>query len=99
MATSFVPAQELASMVQHWLGCGVNGYLGSGYGSDVKALLQTPMASGLADGLIAKCKQDVPLLQLAAPGAVNVYAYAKDIDKVAIQFDIGGQSIPIGEAS
>ena len=75
---------DLTRMVSHWLGCPPNGYLGQSYGSDVKAILQSPMASGLADGLIAKCRQDIPLLGLAQPGTLNVYSYDVDIDKKAI---------------
>lgn len=82
-------------MVSHWLGCPVNGYLGSGYGSEVKSLLLTPMASGLADDLIAKAREDVPLLSQAAPGAVNVYAYDKNDETKVIAFEIGGQLIEV----
>lgn len=80
-------------MVRHWLGCPPNGYLGLRYGSDVKSLLQTPMAAGLADGLIAKAREDVPLLQAMDGDAVNVYAYDKAMDHKAIAFEINGQFI------
>lgn len=82
-------------MTRHHLGCPPNGYLGSGYGSDVKAILQTPMAAGLADGIIAKAQQDVPLLRTAAPGSVNLYASDLDMDKKGIFLEIGGELIPV----
>lgn len=83
-------------MVEHWLGCPPGGYLGQSYGSEVKSILQTPMAAGLADGLIAKCRQDIPLLSIASPGALNVYAYDIDIDKKAIVFEVAGNEILVG---
>lgn len=86
-------------MVQHWLGCPVNGYLGSDYGSDVKSLLHTPQASGLADGLIAKCRQDVPMVGALAPDAVNVYAQTVDMDVKRLHFEVAGQPVPIGEVA
>lgn len=82
-------------MVQHWLRCPPNGYLGSGYGSDVKSLLQTPMATGLADDLIAKCRQDVPLLRAAPDGTVNVYAFDESLDRKVIRFEVGGEMVDV----
>lgn len=84
-------------MVGHWLGCPPNGYLGSDYGSDVKSLVQTPMAAGLADGLIAKCKQDVPLLLDAPPGMLNVYAFDGGMDRKVIKFEVAGELVDAGD--
>lgn len=82
-------------MVQHWLRCPPNGYLGSGYGSDVKSLLQTPMAAGLADDLIAKCREDVPLLRAAPDGTVNVYAFDEAMDRKVVRFEVGGELVDV----
>lgn len=82
-------------MLAHWISCPVNGYLGSGYGSELKALIQTPMAAGLADGIIAKARQDIPLLLTAAPDAVNVYAEDRGMDVKAIVFEIGGELVQV----
>lgn len=90
-----ITARDLADMTRHHLRCPPNGYLGSGYGSDVKAILQTPMAAGLADGIIAKAQQDVPLLRTAAPGSVNLYASDLGMDKKGIFLEIGGELIPV----
>lgn len=91
-----ITSADLSGMVEHWLGCPPGGYLGSPYGSEVKAILQSPMASGLADGLIAKCKQDIPLLTLAAPGTLNVYSYDIDFEKKAVVFEVAGNEIVVG---
>lgn len=95
-----ITARDLQDMVRHWLGCPPGGYLGSEYGSDKEAILQTPMAAGLADGLIDKCRQDVPLLSRAAPGTVNVYAYddPNAIDRKVIVFDVAGELINVSGA-
>ena len=95
MAIQITP-RDVTDMVRHHLGCPVDGYLGSGYGSDLKALLQTPMATGLADGVIAKAKQDVPLLESAPSGSVNVYAADLDMDKEGIFFEVGGDFVSVG---
>jgi len=95
MAAIRITSRDVAGMVGHWLGCRPNGYLGSGYGSDVKSLLQTPMSAGLADGLIAKCRQDVPLLLTAPPDMVNVYAYDEDFDRKVIKFEVGGELLDV----
>lgn len=90
-----ITSRDVAGMVEHWLRCPPNGYLGSGYGSDVKALLHTPMASGLADDLIAKARQDVPMLRLSPDGMVNVYAFDEDMDRKVIRFEVGGELLDV----
>jgi hypothetical protein len=91
-----ITSRDLADMTRHWLECPVDGYLGSPYGSDVKAILQSPMAAGLADGVIAKAIQDIPLLQSAPTGTVNVYQQDIAFDKKGIVFEIAGELVPVG---
>lgn len=83
--------QDLADMVDDWLGCPPNGYLGQSYGSDVAAVLQTPMASSAADDLIEKCRQDIPLAREAGP--INVYVADLDLDRKAIVFSVAGTAV------
>jgi hypothetical protein len=90
-----ITAADAADMVGHWLGTPPNGYLGQGYGSDVKQILQTPMAAGLADDLIEKCRADIPLASRLGPGGINVYAYDADIDKKVVVFEVAGQLVPV----
>lgn len=73
MANNVITSVELADMVRHWLRTPPNGYLGSGYGSDIHSLLQKPMTAGLGDALIAKMIEDIPLLGQLPNGTVNVY--------------------------
>lgn len=91
-----IQSSDLSGMVTHWLGCPPGGYLGSDYGSDVKEILQTPMASGIADSLIQKCRADIPLIAQAPPGFVNVGYYDADFDRRVIVFEVGGELIDIG---
>lgn len=85
-------------MVEHWLGCPPRGYLGSSYGSDVKSLLQTPMAAGLADDLVRKCQTDIPLVSGLPDGGLDVTLYDTDIDRKVIVFGIAGRQISVAQA-
>lgn len=93
---ALITSSDLSGMTEHWLGCPPGGYLGSSYGSDVKSLLQSPMSSGLADGLIAKCRQDIPLLRAAQTGTMNVYAYDIDFESKGLVFEVAGNEIFVG---
>lgn len=73
-----VNGEEVQGMVGHWLGTPVNGYLGSGYGSDPLTLLQKPMTAGLGDAFVQKMEVDVPVIGALQGGAVNVYFEDRD---------------------
>ena len=91
-----ITATDVADMARHWIGCPPGGYLGSDYGADVKSLLQTPMAAGLANDLIGKALLDIPLLTQLSAGAVNVYAEDVDIDRKRLVFEVAGELVNIG---
>jgi hypothetical protein len=65
--------ERMFDMVRHWLNTPPNGYLGSGYGCDLKQLLQNPMSSAIADSFIAKLREDVPAVGALGEGMVNIY--------------------------
>ena len=88
-----IDSQEVQGMVSHWIGCPVNGYLGSGYGSDIPALLQKPLSTKDADLLLKKLRFDVPLIASAPPGSVNVYSATRDIDKLDILIEVAGEIV------
>lgn len=74
MTQNILNGAEVQGMVTHWLSTPPNGYLGSDYGSDPQALLQTPMAAvGLGDAFLDKMRQDVPVIGALPAGAVNVH--------------------------
>ena len=88
-----ITADDVQDMVRHWLGCPAGGYLGLDYGSDIPSLLHSPMGAGLADGQIAKCRADVPLLGAMPADAINVLAVADErapADRLRIVFEVAG---------
>jgi hypothetical protein len=86
---------DFQEMVSHWLATPPNGYLGSGYGSPLKDMLQTPMRSGLADSFLTKLRVDVPLAGALPPSALNVYVQDEAPDKRRIFIEASGQIIDI----
>ncbi len=87
---------DLSDMIRHWLATLPNGYLGGGYGADLKALLQTPMTTGVADSLLAKMRIDIPLVAALPASALNIYAVDSGPDKRTIYIDVAGEMIPLG---
>ncbi|MCA0214705.1 MAG: hypothetical protein LCH79_16195 [Proteobacteria bacterium] len=93
--TAPITSADLSKMVGHWLGCPPNGYLGQGYGSDVKQILHSPMTAGYADDLISKCRQDVPLAQRVGAGAINLYTYDAGLDRKVVVFEVAGELVTV----
>lgn len=84
---------EVQDMVRHWLTTPVNGYLGSGYGSNLRDMLMAPMAAGEGDKFVAKLVRDVPVLQAAAPGQINAYITDEIPDRRRVLIEVGGDII------
>ena|SRR5437763_13266644 len=91
-----ISKNDLVDMIRHWLATPPNGYLGSSYGADLKALLQNPLSTGVADSLLAKMRVDIPLVAALPSSALNIYAVAEGPDKLTIQIDVAGELIPLG---
>ncbi len=101
MASDKITGEEVQSMVRHWLCCPAGGYLGSDYGHDIPSILQTPLAAGLADVQVQKCRIDVPLVGAMPNGAVNVYAVSDPTalaDRQRIVFEIHGALVEASQA-
>jgi len=90
-----ITAQDAQKMVRHWLDTPCNAYLGSDYGQDAKSLLQRPLSDGLADSFLQKLREDVPVVGVLPPGAVNLYAEETPPDRLHIFIDIAGQDIDV----
>lgn len=88
---------DIARMVRHWLSTPVNGYLGSGYGSDPKSLLQLPNTSGLGDAFIDKMMIDIPVLRQLPRGTVNVFFEQIANDQKRLLIQVGEVTIPYDE--
>jgi hypothetical protein len=91
-----ITPERVVAMVKHWLECPPNGYLGSGYGSDVKALLFNPMASGVADDLVRKCRQDIPLVGQMPSQTIGLEASFNGVDVLGVTMNVAGQRIAVG---
>lgn len=92
--SNLITTTELQDMVLFWLETPPNGYLGSGFGSDVHALLHSPLRSSLADELIAKMQEDIPLLGAMPSGTVNIYMQESGNDKLTLLIEVAGELIP-----
>ncbi|MFA5920096.1 MAG: hypothetical protein WC856_02245 [Methylococcaceae bacterium] len=81
---------DVQLMVQHQLQTPLNGYLGSGYGSDTKALLMRPQNDGSADEYLAKLRKDVPVLQALPAGSTNLYGVQTAPDRLDLMIEVAG---------
>jgi hypothetical protein len=98
MGMTKVTGKDIQDMVgEHWLRSPVNGYLGSSYGSDTKALLQRPEADGSADAYLNKLRLDVPVIQALPPGSANLFAVTEYPDKMKIVIEIAGTAFDINK--
>lgn len=95
MAGNTLSMLEIADMVRHWLATPVNGYLGSSYGQDVKALLQQALHTGMADDFLQKLMTDVPVLAAMSPGTVNIYMETVAKDHRRLIIDLAGTQVSV----
>jgi hypothetical protein len=93
-----ITGDDIQRMIRHWLETPVNGYLGSDYGSDIKALLQRAQSeTRLADRFIAKLRRDVPVLDAMPQELVGLYATPEGIDRLRLTLEIAGRTYSLNE--
>lgn len=92
-----ITGNSIQDMVAHWTRTPVNGYLGSSYDQDIKALLHRPQADGVPEALLEKPRADVPVLQALPSGAVNLYSVQTPPDKLDLVIEVAGQAITVPE--
>lgn len=92
-----ITGNDIQDMVSHWLHTPVNGYLGSSYGQDIKALLHRPQADGAPEALLQKLRVDVPVLQALPSGAINLYSVQTPPDRLDLVIEVAGQAITVPE--
>lgn len=90
-----ITGTDIQKMVSHWLHTPTNGYLGSGYGQDIKSLLQRPLADGAPDSFLQKLRVDVPILQALPAGSTNLYAVRTPPDRLDLMIEVAGQAIEV----
>jgi hypothetical protein len=95
---STIDSTQIHGFINHWLKCPNNGYLGSGYGQDIKALLQRPQADGSADDYLAKLREDVLVLQVLPAGSTNLYGMYTTPDKMSLFIEVAGTTFNVPEA-
>lgn len=93
-----ITGPELEAMVEHWLNTPVNGYMGSGYGQDIKALLQKPHSDREANALIRKLKADLAILASLSADSINIYGTPAGVDTYHIVLEVAGRRFNLSES-
>lgn len=89
--------RDVAAMTDHWLNTPLNGYLGSDYGQDIKSTLQQPQSSAVANNLIQKLQQDVPIIAAMPDESVGVYAVPRGVDGTDIILAVAGRTFNLSD--
>ncbi|TDR30352.1 hypothetical protein [Hydromonas duriensis] len=79
----------LLNQVKHWLATSTNGYLGSGYGIDLKAYLHKPMNTFDGDAIIDKMRVDISALGALPRSVINLYFENAGLDGKKLHITIG----------
>lgn len=87
-----VTADFIFGQIDHWLATPVNSYLGSNYGIDLKQYLNKPMAAFDGDAIIAKMRQDIPVLQAVEARSLHIYYKKQGTDKVSFYVELLGSA-------
>lgn len=90
-----ITGELVQAMIRHWLSTPPNGYLGSGYGSDVMSLLQTAMLTMSADSFLAKMREDLPVIGALPSGAINLYFEDRGNDSKVLFVEVMGSLVSI----
>ena len=95
--TPQITPDDISAMVRHWLMTPPNGYLGSPYGSNIKALLQKPQSDGVAmSEFLAGMRRDLPVIGILPDGAVSAWMEPQEQDKMVLHIDVAGTLITVG---
>lgn len=83
--------------IEHWINTLTNAYLGSNYGIDLKEYLQKPMGAFDGDEIIAKMRQDIPVLQAIDNNNLHIYFKKVSTDKILfyIQLNDGAKEYTV----
>lgn len=92
-----ITASRIMQMIGHWLGTPVGSYLGSTYGNPQMEILQKPMnAPGAGDAILAKMREDLPVLQALPAGAIDIFLIDDDgIDRRRLEVRVYQNSVSI----
>lgn len=86
-----IESKDVSGMIDHWHETPVNGYLGSSYGQNAIDMLQKPLDGVAADNYIEKMKNDIYVLNVLPPDAINIYAVPNDVDQLSFKLSVAGK--------
>lgn len=93
-----ITGDDIQAMISHWLNTPTNGYLGSDYGSDLKALLQRAQSDPrLANYFIAKLRREVPVLALLPAHQVGLYAVPEGLDRLRLTLEVAARTYALND--
>lgn len=93
-----ITGDDIQDMIRHWLETPMNGYLGSDYGSDLKALLQRAQSdTRLANYFIAKLRRDVAVLEALPASEVGLYATPEGIERLRLTLEVAGRTYRLSD--
>lgn len=96
---SKITGNDIQNMVTHWIHTPENGYLGSGYGQNLKSILQKPMMDSAADEQLKKMRDDVAIVNLLPEQSANIYSLQTDPDRLDLIIEVGGTAFEVPEQS
>lgn len=85
-----VNSKFIWGQIDHWLGTLTNGYLGSNYGIDLKEYLHKPMGAFSGDEIIAKMRNDIPVLAAISNEDLDIYFQKVPPDKILLYIVLNG---------
>lgn len=85
-----VNSKFIWGQIDHWLGTLTNGYLGSNYGIDLKEYLHKPMGAFSGDEIIAKMRNDIPVLAAISNEDLDIYFQKVPPDKILFYIVLNG---------
>jgi Concanavalin A-like lectin/glucanases superfamily len=85
-----ITAKDVQDMVTHWLGCPLNGYFGSSYGSSLTDKLLTPQSTGGVEAELNKMQDDVPILRQLPSDVVSAWVERRGPDQANLFIDVAG---------
>ncbi|RLL18992.1 hypothetical protein [Acinetobacter chengduensis] len=86
---------EIKEIIEHWLNTPANSIRGSGYGERTNRILFNEMSMDVADFILDKIKQDIPLFASLSSDELQVLSEDLGHDKKRIYISIGTVVVPI----
>lgn len=89
-------SDDINNILEHWLGTPANSYRGSRYGEKNNRILFKEMSADVANEILDKLKEDVPIFTSFDSNVLQIYSEDIGHDKKRIYLSVGTLMIPIG---